>query len=148
MQLYLAGPLFSHAERAFLDACAARLRQAGWVCFVPHEQTIAVDTPTPETIFALDGAGLRAADVLVAWLDGAGIDDGTACEIGLFRGLMEREPRRRALFGLVTDLRAQRARATSPHGRLNLFVVGALGGAGNLCWSVDELLDRLAAWRP
>jgi hypothetical protein len=38
MKIYLAGPLFSNAERALLDTVAARLRSEGFEVFVPHEQ--------------------------------------------------------------------------------------------------------------
>jgi nucleoside 2-deoxyribosyltransferase len=38
MKVYLAGPLFSEAERAFLDSLAMRLRGEGFDVFVPHEQ--------------------------------------------------------------------------------------------------------------
>ncbi len=147
MHVYLAGPLFSLAERAFLEACAARLRAAGFSCFVPHEQTARLDPLTPERVFEVDSGGLAAADALVAWLDGPLVDDGTACEIGLFRGLMERDPRRKGVLGLVTDARLERRRPWSAHGGVNLFVVGALGGAGNLCWSLEEVEARLRAWR-
>ena len=36
-QVYLAGPLFSQAERDWLDVVAARLRGLGIAVFVPHE---------------------------------------------------------------------------------------------------------------
>jgi nucleoside 2-deoxyribosyltransferase len=147
MRIYLAGPLFSLAERTFLDSLAARLRAAGCDCFVPHEQTARLDPLTPESVFGVDFAGLAAAEALVAWLDGPSIDDGTACEIGLFRGLMERDPWRKGVLGLVTDARLERRRPWSAHGGVNLFVAGALGGAAGLCWSVEEALARLAAWR-
>jgi nucleoside 2-deoxyribosyltransferase len=38
LRIYLAGPLFSEGERAFLDALADRLRDEGHDVFVPHEQ--------------------------------------------------------------------------------------------------------------
>ena len=54
---------------------------------------------------------MRSANVLLAWLDGSSIDDGTACEIGMFAELVERDERRyRGIVGLVTDLRLERRR--------------------------------------
>jgi nucleoside 2-deoxyribosyltransferase len=35
LRVYVAGPLFSAAERAWLDEVAARLRAEGFDCFVP-----------------------------------------------------------------------------------------------------------------
>jgi hypothetical protein len=76
------------------------------------------------------------------------VDDGTACEIGLFRGLMERgEPWRKGIVGLATDLRLQRRRERLAEGGLNLFVAGAVGSAGRVCWSLEEALAQLESWR-
>ena len=90
MKVYCAGPLFSDAERAFLESCVERFRAAGLDCFVPHEAAAGIDRVSVDRIFGLDYDGLAQADALFAWLDGPAVDDGTACEIGLFCGLMER----------------------------------------------------------
>jgi hypothetical protein len=147
MEIYCAGPLFSQAERDFLASCARRLRGDRFFCFVPHEEELRVE-PTPENVFDLDFEALRRADALLAWLDGPQVDDGTACEIGLFYGLM-REPgsRRKGIVGLATDLRIERRRALWDHGGLNLFVSGAIRRAGRLCWSLDDALAQLIEWR-
>jgi hypothetical protein len=147
MEIYCAGPLFSQAERDFLASCARRLRGEGFFCFVPHEKELRVD-PTPENVFDLDFEALSRADALLAWLDGPQVDDGTACEIGLFYGLM-REPgsRRKGIVGLATDLRLERRRGLWDHGGLNLFVSGAIRRAGRLCWSFDDARAQLAEWR-
>jgi nucleoside 2-deoxyribosyltransferase len=147
MKIYCAGPLFSQAERDFLASCARRLRGEGFSCFVPHEEERRVE-PTPEGVFDLDFEALSRADALVAWLDGPQVDDGTACEIGLFCGLM-REPgsRRKGVVGLATDLRIERRRALWDHGGMNLFVAGAIRRAGRLCWSFDDALAQLVEWR-
>ncbi|HEY6053812.1 MAG TPA: nucleoside 2-deoxyribosyltransferase, partial [Gaiellaceae bacterium] len=84
MRVYFAGPLFTPYERAFIDECAARLRAEGFEVFVPHEQAIATDGLSADEIFRRDAEAVAAADVLVALLDGPSVDDGTACEIGLF----------------------------------------------------------------
>jgi Nucleoside 2-deoxyribosyltransferase len=147
MKIYCAGPLFNPAERDFLASCAQRLRAAGFYCFVPHEEEVRRN-PTPEDVFDLDFEALSGSDALFAWLDGPQVDDGTACEIGLFYGLM-REPgsRRKGIVGLATDLRLERRRALWDHGGLNLFVSGAIRRAGRLCWSFDEAVTQLAGWR-
>ncbi len=79
----MAGALFSEAERAWLDGLAARLRDEGLECFVPHEQFSELKELTPAEAFRVDAEGVRAANVLLACLDGPSIDDGTACEIGM-----------------------------------------------------------------
>jgi len=146
MNVYLAGPLFSDAERAWLDRLAARIRQEGIDCFVPHEQFEQLQELTPREVYRVDGEGLRAANVLVAWLDGPIVDDGTACEIGMFAQLMASGAEQyRGIVAVVTDLRLQRRRGIAVGDGMNLFVAGAIESAGQICWSVDEAIDALRA---
>ena len=144
MLIYVAGPLFSEAERAWLDALAARLRGEGFDCFVPHENFSELKELTPGEVFRVDAQGVRRANVLLAWLDGPVIDDGTACEIGMFAELVASgDPRYRGIVGLVTDLRLQRRRGGAVGDGMNLFVMGAIEAHGRLCWSVDEAIEAL-----
>jgi hypothetical protein len=144
MQIYVAGPLFSEAERAWLDGLAHILRDAGFDCFVPHEHFDEITEVTPAEIYRIDGAGLRSSNALLAWLDGPMVDDGTAAEIGAFAELVRSgDPHYLGLVGLVTDLRLQRRRGNAPGDGMNLFVAGAIASAGRVCWSVAEALDAL-----
>ena len=148
LKLYLAGPLFTDAERAFLEDWAAELRGAGFECFVPHQETDQVgEGLSPAVVFDLDyGKGLKEANVLVAWLDGAMVDDGTACEIGAFHGLMQHDTSKVGILGLATDRRIDWRRAGGP-GALNLFIQGMIERVGRVCWSRAEVLEQLEAWR-
>ena len=148
MKVYLAGPLFSDAERGYLDACARALREAGLDCFLPHEQEPKAGPQAPQT-FELDhDQGLLKANALLAWVDGPTVDDGTACEIGIFWGLMQRgEPWRKGILALATDDRLRRRHVTLEHAGLNLFLAGLIERAGGLCWSVPEAVERLLAWK-
>lgn len=139
MKLYLAGPMFTPAERDYIDALADRLAQAGHECFVPHRQQFAHLDPT--TVFAVDSAGLRSADAVVAWLDGPMVDDGTACEIGIFSELVRTDPHRyRTIIGLATDWRVWRSRdAGAADNGLNFFVGGAIETYGKLVWSIEDV---------
>ena len=65
-------------------------------------------TSTAEAVFAVDAGGVESADAVLAVLDGPSVDDGTACEIGLFHGLKQRDPERKGVVGLLTDLRGER----------------------------------------
>ena len=144
MLIYVAGPLFSAAERAWLDILTARLRAEGFDCFVPHENFTELTELTPGEVFRVDAAGVRNANVLLAWLDGPVVDDGTACEIGMFAELVAGgDPRYRGIVGLVTDLRLQRRRGNAVGDGMNLFVIGAIEASGRVCWSVDEAVDAL-----
>ena len=146
MKLYLAGPMFTPAERTHLDALADRLDAAGHACFVPHRQDI--DPLDASTVFAVDSAGLREAGAMVAWLDGPMVDDGTACEIGIFSELVRTDPQRhRGIVGLVTDWRAWRRRDRGmTDGGVNFFVGGAILEYGRFAWSIEDVETTLRQW--
>ena len=144
MRVYLAGPLFTPYERSFIDECAGRLRADGIDVFVPHENALATGDTSAATIFAKDWQGLAEADAVVAVLDGPMVDDGTACEIGIFYALMQSDSTKKGILGLLTDLRGTLRH--EGHG-LNLFVLGCIEAAGKVCNSMDEVAAALAAWR-
>ena len=144
MRVYVAGPLFTAAEREWLGAIGTRLREAGLDPFVPHEHFEAMTDLTPDEVYRVDGDGLRESNALLAWLDGPVIDDGTAAEIGMFAELVRSgDPRYRGIVGLVTDLRLERRRGRAPGDGMNLFVTGAIASAGRVCWSVEEAVVAL-----
>jgi nucleoside 2-deoxyribosyltransferase len=143
MRIYLAGSIFTPYERAFLDDCASRLRAEGFDVFVPHEQGLVGLDATPAAVFAVDAAGVESADAVLAVLDGPSVDDGTACEIGLFHGLKQRDPERKGVVGLLTDLRAERRGEFAT----NLFVRGCIEASGGaVVGSFDEALALLHGW--
>src|SRR5262245_23069533 len=144
MRVYLAGPLFTPYERAFIDECAARLRGEGIEVFVPHENALAAGDTDAATIFDKDWDGLSKADAVVAILDGPMVDDGTACEVGIFYALMQSDRSKKGIVGLLTDLRGTRGH--EGHG-LNLFVEGCVEAGGTICGSIDAVVRQLAAWR-
>ena len=146
MKLYLAGPLFTEGERDYLDRLADRLTEAGHECFVPHHQVFEpFDAPT---IFAVDSEGIHAAEAMVAVLDGPAIDDGTACEIGIFSELVRTQPDRyRGIIGFANDWRTSRRRdAGMADGGFNFFVGGAILEYGRLLWDLDDVLEILSDW--
>jgi|SRR6476660_3642906 len=144
MRVYLAASMFTPYERAFLDDCAARLRAEGFDVFVPHEQGLSGRDATAEKIFAVDAGGIESADAVLAVLDGPAVDDGTACEIGLFHGLKQRDPDRKGVVGLLTDLRAERQGEFA----VNLFVRGCIDASGGaVVDSLDAALAILHRWR-
>jgi nucleoside 2-deoxyribosyltransferase len=86
MRIYLAGPLFTQAERAWNAAIAGRLTEAGHEVFLPQSEIQHLEALEAEPIFRLDVEGVCSADVLVAVLDGADPDSGTSFECGLAFG--------------------------------------------------------------
>jgi hypothetical protein len=144
MRIYLAGPLFTPYERTYLDECAARLRADGFEVFVPHEEALALDNTPADVIFTKDWDGLHSADAVLAILDGAQTDDGTACEIGIFYALMLWNPNKKGIVGLLTDLRG--TRGGEGHG-LNLFVQGCIEAGGEIVNDLDAAAKVLSGWR-
>lgn len=98
-RIYLSGPLFSRGEiawggrvKSFLEE---RLKDIEVIW--PHE--LVPCTANKEQIFLANIRALDEAEIMVAILDGAQVDDGTAWEIGYFFS------KGRRLLGLRTDLR-------------------------------------------
>jgi nucleoside 2-deoxyribosyltransferase len=143
LKIYFAGPLFTPYERGFIDECAARLRAEGIEVFVPHEHELALGSAVSAAeIFAKDLPGIEGANALVAILDGPMVDDGTACEIGMFHALMQSDPTKKGIVGLLTDIRGQRGESIG----VNLFVQGVIEDAGRVVGSIDEALEVLREW--
>jgi len=133
--------LFTPYERGYIDECAARLRAEGFDVFVPHEHELAQSDTTAEWIFAKDLEGLRVANAVLALLDGPMVDDGTACEIGIFYALMQSDPTKKGIVGLLTDLRGSRGESSG----VNLFVEGCIEATGGEV--VSSFGDALAVLR-
>lgn len=144
MRIYFAGPLFTPYERGYIDECAAQLRADGFEVFVPHEHELAQANTTPEWIFAKDMQGLGPADAVLALLDGPMVDDGTACEIGIFYAAMQNDPAKKGVVGLLTDLRGHRGESNG----LNLFVEGCIrASGGTVADTFAEAHQALRAFR-
>lgn len=84
MKVYLAGPLFTPAERAALEEIAAICAELGFTTYLPHRDggLLRQDRQNLQEVFAQDLQALREAAVVVAVLTGPDIDSGTAWEIG------------------------------------------------------------------
>jgi nucleoside 2-deoxyribosyltransferase len=80
MKIYLAGPLFSAAERDLNARLAAILRSKGHEVWLPQESE--QESMTPKEIFEKDVEGIDWAEAVVANMDGADPDSGTCWECG------------------------------------------------------------------
>lgn len=97
--VYVAGPLFSEFERACVSQVAAICERHGFRTFVPHRDAGMRTDNNGFEIFSADLSALERADVVLAILEGADADSGTAWEIGyaVARG--------KSVIGLRTDVR-------------------------------------------
>lgn len=80
MKIYLAGPLFTVAERAFNTDLARELRNLGHDVWLPQDNE--PRDRTASAIFDADVAGIRWSEVIVGNMDGPDPDSGTAWECG------------------------------------------------------------------
>ncbi|HXZ02178.1 MAG TPA: nucleoside 2-deoxyribosyltransferase [Stellaceae bacterium] len=97
MRIYLAGPLFTTAERDFNARLTQLLRQAGHEVFLPQENE--QRSMTAAEIFAADVGGVDWAEVVVANMDGPDPDSGTCWECGYAYG-------KKPIIVFRTDFRA------------------------------------------
>jgi nucleoside 2-deoxyribosyltransferase len=103
MKIYLAGPLFTQAERRWNRDLARLLERGGLSVNLPQDSASAPlsdEPPDFEGCFRLCRQGVEEADAVVAILDGADADSGTCweCAYAYGRGI--------PVVAVRTDLRA------------------------------------------
>lgn len=84
-RVYLAAPLFSEAERVFNASVARLLKTHLFEVHLPQEagdDSDMRDTREQERLFLLNKSALESSDLIVAIIDGADADSGTAWEMG------------------------------------------------------------------
>jgi len=142
MRVYLAGPLFTLAERRFM----AHLRDLAGALpgvtalwpgdFFAGDDLAAMGAGAKEHIFRGCVAGLGGCDLVVAVLDGPQVDDGTAWEIGyaFAKGV--------PAWGLRTDFRVA---GDTVHSLVNCMVECSCEKTFK---DVDSLLAAMAVFAP
>jgi nucleoside 2-deoxyribosyltransferase len=79
-RIYLAGPLFTSAEREWNVRLARLLEKGGLEIWLPQEHE--PRKLTAQAIFDMDVKGIDWADIVVGIMDGPDPDSGTSWEIG------------------------------------------------------------------
>jgi nucleoside 2-deoxyribosyltransferase len=134
--IYLAGPLFTHAELEYNRELKNIIIKKGFSVFLPQEDAEDAaaerEKQNQECIFKKCLEGLNSSDIVVAVLDGVDVDSGTAWEIGYAFA------RGKSVIGLRTDFR------TLSDGVVNLMVEMSLNA---LARDEDELLKILEKFR-
>ena len=97
MRIYLAGPLFTTAEREFNVRLAEELRQRGHEVYLPQEHE--PRGMSAQQIFRQDVEGIDWSEAVVACMDGPDPDSGTCWECGYAYG-------RKRILLYRTDFRA------------------------------------------
>ncbi len=104
MRVYLAGPLFTEAERAWLTVLKKEIEARDVVVIWPWElfslgEVESLGCNATKEIFRRCRDALHDCDTVVAVLDGPLVDDGTSWEIGYAYAKGKR------IIGIRTDLR-------------------------------------------
>lgn len=132
-RVYLAAPLFSEAERAYNAALAELLRQHLFEVYVPQDtgdDSHIRDGVEHLRIFKSHKKALHHVDTVVAIIDGADADSGTAWEMGYAAALSK------PVIAIRTDFRR-----VGIHEHVNLM----LEQSASVVRSRDELLMALSS---
>jgi nucleoside 2-deoxyribosyltransferase/predicted secreted protein len=130
-RIYFAAPLFSEAERSYNLRIADVLRKHFFEVYLPQES--GDDSGTRESdeqkrLFAANKKALEEADIIVAIIDGADVDSGTAWEIGYAFAQGKR------VIALRTDFR---------HVGINEHVNLMIEQSATVVTSVDALIQAI-----
>jgi nucleoside 2-deoxyribosyltransferase/predicted secreted protein len=130
-QVYLAAPLFSEAERIFNASVARLLRTHLFEVHLPQEagdDSDMRDVREQKRLFLYNKTALEESDFIVAIIDGADADSGTAWEMGYAFA------REKPVIALRTDFRR-----VGHHEQVNLM----LEQSAKVVGSMDEVLAAL-----
>jgi nucleoside 2-deoxyribosyltransferase len=148
MMIYLAGPLFCQAERAFNLDLTQKLEQHGFSVFLPQRDGIELsedlfkelsEKELCKKIFDIDRDMLLKADIFLMILDGRVPDEGACVELGIAHESKYADGKEKLLIGYSTDMRVY---AENFH--LNAMLLGALDE-----WTDNEaeLIDKIKTFQ-
>lgn len=147
MKVYFAGPLFAESERDWIRGVKKQIEEfakaRGWHIdllwpyeLITRKESEALGDRAKYEVFQRCKSHLTDSDVLIAVLDGAQVDDGTAWEIGYFYAICRDRAR---IIGIRTDFRNA--------GESRNSVVNAMieCSCSRIVRSTAELLETLSA---
>lgn len=141
--VYVAGPLFSEAERKFLEQMVDSVARAsgldpGSDFFLPHRDGGELGKgPNRTEIFHLDISKLASATLVIGLLDGQDVDSGTCIELGYAYANGKK------IFGLLTDFRSYHTSDLEPH-RPNLMVWGVCEKGATIYRNITDLAESVS----
>lgn len=143
--VYVAGPLFSEAERTFLEKMVNTLAESAGLdphkdFFLPHRDGGELGKgPERKDIFDLDINEVNSADIIVALLDGQDSDSGTCIELGYANA------KGKKIFGILTDFRSYSTSNVEPH-RPNLMIWGVCEKGATLFHTLTDLSESFKSY--
>lgn len=139
-RIYIAGPMFSEAEKTYNEKITSLLEGRGYEVFLPQRDAMDVQELLDEGkdwdevnkhIFDEDIAGIDGCDIVLFVMDGRVPDDGACVEIGYGYA------KGKWCLGLKTDPRVFMGEYD------NSMIVGALGN--RIARDEDQLLRMIEA---
>lgn len=133
-RIYIAGPLFSHAELRFNEVVNAFVEKKGYSTFFPQRDGKKLadllhngesKEKSTKIIFDLDVDEIKKADILIFILDGRVPDEGACVELGIAYAL------NKTCIGLKTDSRYLMDNLDNP------LICGAL--KGKIAKNIEDL---------
>lgn len=143
--IYVAGPLFSEAERIFLEQMVDSIAKTSGLdpktdFFLPHRDGGELGKgPKRLDIFNLDISQINSATIVISLLDGQDVDSGTCIELGYAYA------KGKKIFGLLTDFRSYSTNGLEPH-RPNLMVWGVCENGDTLFSNIADLTKSINAF--
>ena len=131
-QVYIAGPLFSEAERYFNLKLSAICEKLGYKVFLPQRDAPKLVEGNVSDVFCAELHALESAGLILANLDGVDVDSGAAWELGYATA------RGKSIIGIRTDWRM-----FSPNESVNLMIQQSCV----LVKSIDQLIRALMAFK-
>ena len=143
MKVFLSGVITTPYAREFLLRCASMLREHGIECYTPVEGAGGPGGDRAEGTADQDYKALAEADALVAILDGFNVNDGVAGHIGTFHALMQHDPGKKGILGILHDTRVARWDWKAGAAALNYYILGCIQQRGHVYRSFPDALAEL-----
>lgn len=156
MRIYMAGAMFSEADKQYNLNLAERLRSHGFEVYCPNESEPINDKRrtdvTGRMIYAFDIGELEASNVVLLQVSE---DSGSNWEAGYMDALAKHVDSERwyGVIGMATDIRLQsvpnpaQSGVDNQAGYLNQLVVGGLQQSLGIYRTADEAITQLLAIR-
>lgn len=148
IEVYLAGPLFSEAERNWHMETKKRIEELGMTSGGKFRVTWPYELIKENEINDLEGkacfeifsrcrSALDKAEILIALLDGSQVDDGTSWEIGYFFGKGKESG---TIIGVRTDFRKC---GDTKYSMVNSMIESSCDRLVTSTWELIKVLSEL-----
>ena len=147
MQVYFARPLFTPGERDYNSSIERMISDLGIERpkSGPERKN---DARSPaRRIFDGCFGGIAPSNAVLAVLSGTEVDDGTAAEIGVFYAMMEKDPSKKGIIGLLDDWRTNVDSEHIQGKGLNDFLLGCIRSRGLIVHTPEEAMKQLKVWK-